>query len=173
MPAQRRLERGDRRGAPSMIRMLLGGLLLANLPVAPVRAEGDQRVEDERMHLGALGVVAEFQSEAGDRVFFAEGSAELGARARVALDAQAAWLRAHPSVAVTVEGHADDWGSARDNIELSQKRATAVRQSLIARGVPAERIATVAFGRTRRAADCAAPMCNAQNRRSVTVPNPR
>ena len=159
-----------------MIRMPFGGLLLstvlatvlATVLVLPVRAEGD-----ERMQLGALGVVAEFQSEAGDRVFFAEGSAELGTRARAALDAQAAWLRAHPSIAVTVEGHADDWGSARDNLEISQKRAAAVRERLIAGGVPAERIVTVAFGRTRRAADCAAPMCNAQNRRSITVPYPR
>jgi outer membrane protein OmpA-like peptidoglycan-associated protein len=142
-------------------------LLLATVLALPARGEGD-----ERMQLGGLGIVDEFRTEAGDRVFFPEGSAELGARARAALDAQAAWLRVHPSVAVTVEGHADDWGSARDNLEISQKRAAAVRQRLIARGVSAERIATVAFGRTRRAADCATPMCNAQNRRSITVPYP-
>jgi peptidoglycan-associated lipoprotein len=145
--------------------MLFGGLLLATL-AAPVRAE-----TDDRMRLG--GVIAEFQSAAGDRVFFPEGSAALGTRARAALDVQAAWLRAHPSLAVTVEGHADDWGTDRDNLEISQRRAAAVRQRLIVQGVPAERIGTIAFGRTHRAADCTLAMCNAQNRRSITVPHPR
>jgi peptidoglycan-associated lipoprotein len=150
-----------------MLRKLIGGLLLAILAALPARGEGE-----ERMRPGA-GVVAAFQSEAGDRVFFAEGSAELGARAIAALDAQAAWLRAHPSLAVTVEGHADDWGSARDNLAISQRRAAAVRVRLIAQGVAAERIATMAYGRTRRAAECAASTCNVQNRRSITVPYPR
>ena len=150
-----------------MIKMLVGGLLLATLAALPAWGEGEERTGP------GAGVVAAFQSEAGDRVFFADGSAELGARARVALDAQAAWLRAHPSIAVTVEGHADDWGSAGDNLLISQKRAAAVRDRLIARGVAAERIATMAYGRTRRAAECTASMCNVQNRRSITVPYAR
>ena len=144
---------------------LLGGLVFAALSAVPAIAEGG-----ERMSLGLpQGVAAEFQNRAGDRVFFAESSAELGARALAAIDAQAAWLLQHPSLAITIEGHADDWGSTRENLELAERRAAAVRKSLIVRGVAAERIATISFGRTRRAADCAEPMCRAQNRRSITV----
>jgi peptidoglycan-associated lipoprotein len=149
--------------------MLRRGLMVATVSAMPLAASAE---DGERMNLGVLQGAADFQSQAGDRVFFAESSVELGARARAALDAQAAWLLAHPSIAVTVEGHADDWGSARQNLEMSQRRAAVVRKRLIALGVAPERIGTIAFGRTRRAADCTEPMCSAQNRRSITVPLP-
>jgi peptidoglycan-associated lipoprotein len=144
----------------------LGGVLLVIVALAgPGKAEGEHGSASP-----AEGIVADFRSEAGDRVFFAEGSAALGARAGAALDAQAAWLRKHPDLAVTVEGYADDIGSRRDNFRIARRRAAAVRGRLILRGVAAERIATVAFGRTHRAAACAEAACSAHNRRSITVP---
>jgi peptidoglycan-associated lipoprotein len=106
---------------------------------------------------------------AGDRVFFSEGSFALGTRALGALGAQAGWLNRNPSVYVTVEGHADDPGSARENVQLSLRRAGVVRQRLIDMGVSGERIRVVAYGRTRLLADCPSPSCAAQNRRAVTV----
>ena len=82
----------------------------------------------------------EFQTQVGDRVFFSEGSAELGSRARAALEAQAAWLKRHSTLAVMVEGHADDAGVAAHNLEVSRRRAEAVRRRLIESGVAPERI---------------------------------
>jgi peptidoglycan-associated lipoprotein len=122
------------------------------------------------MQLGAPpGSAAEFQAQVGDRVFFSEGSAELGARARAALEAQAAWLRRHAGLPVTIEGHADDAGTVNHNLDVSKQRAEAVRRRLIEIGVAEERIRAVAFGRQRLVADCADPGCAAQNRRAVTV----
>jgi peptidoglycan-associated lipoprotein len=139
---------------------------VANLQLAPVRA-------DDRMQLGAsLAKAAEFQSQVGDRVFFSDASAELGTRGRAALEAQAAWLVRHPSLSVVVEGHADDGGDFDRNLELSQRRADAVGRRLMQMGVVPERIRTVAYGRERRIADCAAADCAAQNRRAVTVIGP-
>ena len=138
--------------------------LLAGSILSPVGA-------GERMALGAgASAGADFQRAAGDRVFFSESSAALGARARAALTTQAAWLLAHPSLFVTVEGHADDGGGPRQNLELSQRRAQAVRRTLIELGVAGEKIGTVAFGNTRPIARCLEAMCTAQNRRSITVP---
>ncbi len=113
------------------------------------------------------GIPGDFQALVGDRVFFSEGSAELGARARKALAAQAAWLTRHPGVRVTVEGHADDPGG--DDVALSEHRAEAVRQRLIEFGIAPERIRTVAYGRRHLIAACADPQCGPQNRRAVTV----
>ncbi len=125
---------------------------------------------EERMQLGvAPGPVAEFQAQVGDRVFFSEGSAELGARARTALEAQATWLKRHTAVAVTVEGHADDGGALSHNLEVSWRRAEAVRRRLIESGVVPERIRIVAYGRERPIAQCGETSCTAQNRRVVTV----
>ena len=125
---------------------------------------------EERMQLGVPPwAAAEFQAEVGDRVFFSEGSAELGARARSALEAQAAWLKRHAALPVTVEGHADDAGVVNHNLEVSRRRAEAVRRRLIESGVAPERIRIVAYGRERPIAQCAEPSCAAQNRRVVTV----
>lgn len=143
---------------------LAAAAIVAFLPLmTPVSAQ-------ERMQLGTpMGTAAEFQSEVGDRVFFGEGSAQLGARARAALAAQAAWLKRHSTVPVTIEGHADDSGAAYHNLDVSQRRADAVRRRLIESGVAPERIRIEAYGRDRLIAACAASACTAQNRRAVTI----
>lgn len=148
---------------------LVGGLALVgvtNLQLTPAQA-------DDRMRLGApADRAADFQTQAGDRVFFSEASVELGLRGRVALEAQAAWLVKHPSLSVIVEGHADDGGGFDHNFELSRRRADAVSRRLIQMGVAPERVRTVAYGRERLVAECAAAACAAQNRRAVTVVGP-
>ena len=125
------------------------------------------------MQLGAvLGKSAEFQSQVGDRVFFSDASDDLGARGRVALEAQAAWLARNPGLSVVIEGHADDAGGLTHNLEVSWRRAEAVRRRLVQMGVASERIRTIAYGRERLIAECTAPACAAQNRRAVTVIGP-
>ena len=109
------------------------------------------------------------RNEAGDRVFFSVGSAELGARARSALAAQAQWLNRWHEFEVAIEGHADEPGTDAENLQLSATRADAVRQRLLAEGVDARRLVVVAQGRSQRVAICADPDCNAQNRRTVTL----
>ena len=144
----------------------LGGFAVASaalLHLMPVASA------DERMQLGVPLAAAEFQTQVGDRVFFSDGSAELGARARAALEAQAAWLKRNQALAVTVEGHADDAGAVDHNLEMSWRRAEAVRRRLIESGVAPERIRAAAYGRERPIAECGEPRCGAQNRRAVTV----
>jgi outer membrane protein OmpA-like peptidoglycan-associated protein len=110
----------------------------------------------------------DFQIIAGDRVFFGEASAALGARSRTVLNAQARWLKAHPSLPVVIEAHADDRGGRELNIALSQRRAEVVRDRLVEEGVTAERISIRAHGRDQPVAACHAAECAAQNRRVVT-----
>lgn len=106
---------------------------------------------------------------AGDLVFFSEGSAELGARARKSLSAQAEWLKSNVGVPVLVEGHADESGSPAELRALSIARAEAVRVRLVEEGVPAERIRIAGHGGDRRVALCTDRTCSSQNRRVVTV----
>jgi outer membrane protein OmpA-like peptidoglycan-associated protein len=135
------------------------------LPAA--RADETRRLEPDPMV--AAGIAVEFQASVGDRVFFSQGSADLGTRARLAIEAQAAWLLRNPTLPVVVEGHADDSASGEQDRELSQHRAEAVRRRLVLAGVVPERIRTVAYGRQRLVADCRSAACSAQNRRAVTV----
>jgi peptidoglycan-associated lipoprotein len=145
----------------------LAAVALAQLAPATLPSAA---LAQERMQLGTPHSPAiEFQTQVGDRVFFSEGSAELGARARAALEAQAAWLRRNRTLPVVVEGHADDAGLNAHNLEVSRRRAEAVRRRLIESGVAPERIVVQAYGRERLIAECTAPGCSAQNRRVVTV----
>ena len=57
------------------------------------------------------------------------------------------------------------------NIALSNRRAHTVRDYLISRGIPAQRMRTVAYGKERPVAVCNDISCWSQNRRAVTVLN--
>jgi outer membrane protein OmpA-like peptidoglycan-associated protein len=131
-------------------------------PPAPLR--GNDRLDARaQARLESL-----FRAQVGDRVFFARNSADLDGRARPVLQAQAAWLRDNPLLAVTIEGHADDGGDPDAERGMSQRRAEVVRDALTAAGVSPERITIVVFGREQRVAPCEAMGCAQQNRRVVT-----
>jgi peptidoglycan-associated lipoprotein len=143
------------------------------LPLWVLSASAQDRMPLGVPDLSARDTVAgEFRASAGDRVFFADGSAELSTRARRAIEMQAQWLGRNPALAITIEGHADDQGTGEDNLKLSQSRADAVRSHLIRLGIAEERITIAAFGKSRTVADCAGSACAAQNRRAVTVVGP-
>ncbi len=116
-----------------------------------------------------VSIQSKLRIDAGDRVFFATGSAELGSRARSALAAQAKWLMRWHEFEAAIEGHADEPGSEQENIVLSEQRAEAVRDRLIQEGVEPSRIAVVPLGRSIPIATCADADCRAQNRRAVTL----
>jgi peptidoglycan-associated lipoprotein len=71
---------------------------------------------------------------------------ELRADARDALDANAKWLKEHPSVRVEIEGHCDERGSNEYNMGLGAKRAKTARDYLVALGISAQRLSTVSYG---------------------------
>ncbi|WP_114394027.1 OmpA family protein [Oleisolibacter albus] len=87
-----------------------------------------------------------------DRILFASGSAALEPTALATLETLAATLAAVPGT-ITVAGHTDDVAisTARfpSNWELSSARAAAVVRTLIASGVPAERLQAVGYADTR------------------------
>ena len=56
------------------------------------------------------------------------------------------WLDEHPRATLLVQGHADARGGARYNWELSYRRAHTVLQSLLAAGIPRERMTAQAIG---------------------------
>lgn len=69
------------------------------------------------------------------------------------------------SAQVMLAGHADRSGGARYNVGLSERRNAAVEAFLVARGIPAARIASEAFGETRNRVDTADGVRELRNRR--------
>ena len=109
----------------------------------------------------------------GDRVFFESDSTELTMQSRGTLDKQAQWLQQYGNYTFTIEGHADERGTREYNIALGAKRAQAVRTFLGQRGINAQRIRTISYGKERPVAVCNDISCWSQNRRAQTVLNSR
>ena len=115
------------------------------------------------------GSEQDFAINAGDRVYFLVDQSTLTPEAEETLRRQAQWLQQYAKVMIQVEGHADERGTREYNISLSARRATATREFLIAQGVDASRISSIAYGKERPVALCDADQCWTQNRRAVTV----
>jgi peptidoglycan-associated lipoprotein len=85
------------------------------------------------------------------------------------LDAHAAFLRNNPSYKVTVEGHADERGTPEYNIALGERRANAVKMYLQGKGVSADQISIVSYGKEKPAVLGHDEAAYAKNRRAVLV----
>ena len=99
------------------------------------------QVEDEQM-VDYLDLVV-FKDE---KVYFTFGSANLLPEAKVILKRQAEWLKRHPGLAVTLEGHCDSRGSEKSNYALGLDRAEGVRSYLIKQGVKPLQLYAVSLG---------------------------
>jgi outer membrane protein OmpA-like peptidoglycan-associated protein len=80
-------------------------------------------------------------------VLFDTGRAELKSGAGRKLDQLAQFLMEHPERRVQIDGFTDSVGSDTYNESLSQRRATAVKDALVSRGIDATRIATEGYGK--------------------------
>jgi peptidoglycan-associated lipoprotein len=153
---------------------------IAELPPADVTSgSGGTAGADGATGLGADGSVAggavagsqaDLVARAGsDTIYFNTDKYELDDASRATLDAQAAWLAANGAVRVTIEGHADERGTREYNLALGDRRATAARNHLAAKGVASDRMTVVSWGKERPVAAGSDEQSWAQNRRSVTV----
>jgi peptidoglycan-associated lipoprotein len=82
------------------------------------------------------------------------------------LRADAAFLKSHPGIRFTIEGHCDERGSAEYNLALGDNRANSVKQALVNLGVPAGSIKTISYGKEKPVCTTANEACWQQNRRA-------
>jgi OOP family OmpA-OmpF porin len=84
------------------------------------------------------------------------------------LQSIAAAMKAHSDIELVLEGHTDSRGSDAYNIDLSSRRAAAVKQKLAADyGIDADRISSVGYGESRPIASNQTDEGRARNRRVV------
>ena len=110
--------------------------------------------------------VAAFETVVLRPVNFQLDRAELTAPSKKTLDEVAARLKAHPEMKLTIEGHADETGSAEYNERLGQRRAESVRDYLVSKGVNAQNLQIASAGERVPVADNATAEGRAQNRRT-------
>lgn len=88
--------------------------------------------------------------------YFDFNKADIRDDARTALGQTADFLKSHPELKATIEGHCDDRGSTEYNIALGDRRASAVKAYLVSLGISADRITTVSYGKEK-------PFCTQDN----------
>ncbi len=101
--------------------------------------------------------------------FFDTDKADLRDETRNVLAADAAWLKAHPSVKILIEGHCDERNTAEYNLALGWRRANAAKDYMVSLGATAENLATISYGEERPFAPGHDESAWAQNRRAHIV----
>jgi OOP family OmpA-OmpF porin len=100
-------------------------------------------------------------------IVYKTGSAELDPVSEPVLATVKQYLDAKPKVTLLrIEGHTDDVGDDRSNLDLSAKRSQTVAKWLVGKGIDCKRLLPVGFGETKPIADNKTPDGKAQNRRT-------
>ena len=150
-----------------------------------------ERLEKEKVSLAATELAAEVkrleteladlrakQTERGwiltlkNELLFDSGGATLKPGAHRALDNLAQFLRKHPERDIAIEGFTDAIGSPDSNQRLSERRAHAVKEALIGRGIESRRIDARGYGPSFPVASNATETGRQLNRRVEIVINP-
>ena len=110
-------------------------------------------------------------AKVGSTVYFGYDESSLTAEAQDTLDRQAAFLKANPTIRIVIEGHCDERGTREYNLALGDRRASAARDYLVAKGVNASRLSTISYGKERPAVGGSNDTSYALNRRSMSKIN--
>ena len=149
----------------------LAAVLFAALAISACANKPEENAQASAAGMATPGSQQDFVVNVGDRVFFETDSTELTPQSRATLDKQAQWLTNYGNYNFTIEGHADERGTREYNIALGARRAQTARDYLISRGIQANRMRTISYGKERPVAVCNDISCWSQNRRAVTVLN--
>jgi OmpA-OmpF porin, OOP family len=100
-----------------------------------------------------------------DHLIFAQGKSLIDPKSYSQLDEVAEMMKENPRIEIQLEGHTDNVGGSKANLELSQKRVEAVKRYMVDRGIAKGRIQTKAFGGSQPLRNEMTPEARAANRR--------
>lgn len=120
------------------------------------------------VYVPEIATEEDFFAAAGtNTVFFDTDESVLTPQARDVLERQALWLITHRDVNFKIEGHADERATSTYNLGLGRRRAEAVKDFFVSKGIRSERITVVTFGEESPVIDKYGDI--QVNRRAVTV----
>jgi outer membrane protein OmpA-like peptidoglycan-associated protein len=100
-------------------------------------------------------------------IYFDFNRADLRPDERATLESDAAWLKSHPGVFITIEGDADERGDIVYNVALSDYRALTTRDALVAMGVEEDRVVfATGWGKLYPVCSESDEICWSHNRRA-------
>ncbi len=152
--------------------VLLLGVLHFSSPVAGQAQFGEflnKKSEEIAVRGGdSIGATGRTTGDAGTDlpgVFFDPGSIQIRSEAAAGLQEIAALLARQADLQLIIEGHTDNAGSASANQRLSERRAVAVRDLLVAQGIAPARLQARGLGASHPLASNALPEGRRANRR--------
>lgn len=148
-----------------------------------LKDEKTRREEAEKRAAQAMADLAKFASVKQEArgmvitlsgsVLFTSAKSDLLPAAQLKLNEVAnALIKEDPLSKIVVEGHTDSQGGVPYNQDLSQRRAQAVRDYLVSRGIASDRVTSQGFGSSRSIADNTSTEGRANNRRVEIVVQP-
>lgn len=102
-------------------------------------------------------------------VYFDYDNSTIRGDQQAAIQSDAEFLKQHPGIKFTIEGHCDERGSTEYNLALGDNRANAVKSALVQAGVSADNIKTISYGKEKPFCTESNEQCWQQNRRGHFV----
>lgn len=136
-------------------------------PPAPPMVE-DDTPDWESGDLAELNRIATAEGYLGD-VYFEFDKSDLGTKATDRLAANAAFMREHANLIITVEGHCDERGTNAYNLALGDRRANAATAYVNSLRIGVGRMGSVSYGEERPQCSTSAESCWSRNRRAHFV----
>lgn len=165
-----------------IVSLVLGGLLsaCASSNKTDDSVAGGEAANINRMNewgsaditdLNATALSEQFKAQTQPVVYFDFNSVALTQDAMNALGGQVEWLKANPNAMIVIEGHCDERGTREYNLALGERRAMAVQDYFLLKGIEQGRIRTISYGKERPDALGSTEDAWAKNRRAVTLAN--
>jgi outer membrane protein OmpA-like peptidoglycan-associated protein len=137
----------------------------APLRLSPGTSNSVAKVEVELLH-DELAAGATYPIP---HILFETASDRLDAQSELLIAEFSEFLSASPSLRVEIQGHTDNVGDASANLDLSQRRAKRVAQTITSYGIDASRITSRGYGESKPVASNENEEGRAKNRRTVFV----
>lgn len=109
----------------------------------------EDRGVEEAMVEPAMSLQDMLIQRVGDRVFFDFDRSVVRNDGEETLRRQARFMREHPEISITIQGHCDERGTREYNLALGARRANAAKNYLVSLGIDEGRINTISYGKER------------------------
>lgn len=153
----------------------LGTLAAGALLVASCSKNGNLLEGSDSLSLDGLGKLTRFSSHPGEMFttqaphnqvyLFDFDSNHVHSKYMDSINAQARYLKSHPSARIMLAGHTDDRGSREYNVALGERRARAVEHVMRMSGVDRQQMRVVSYGKEKPVNPAHTEEARAENRR--------
>lgn len=154
----------------SIVKLMVGSVALgffSGCATGPMSPDYDKNAARKAVTVTQSSRGAVITSD--ERVLFDSGKSDVSKNGEVFVNRVASVLNGKTTANVLIEGHTDNVGGAAFNKQLSERRANAVMQALVSKGVKKDRITTRGMGMNNPVADNATAEGRQANRRTEII----